>query len=250
MAATRHLAAILAADVAGYSRLVGGDEEGTLARLRAHRRELIDPKISEHQGRIVSTAGDGLLAEFPSVVDAMRCATEVQRGMLDRDADIEPHRRIQLRIGINLGDVVAEDGDILGTGVNIAARLEALAEPGGICVSRTFHEQIRDRMPFKLDDMGEHSVHNIARPVRAYALNRDAIAHLPRPNLPAAIPVRRLGRRVVMSFAAAGAAVIIAIAVWSVWSGRAPLTLSTVVTAGSTIATPRLSIAVLPFANL
>jgi adenylate cyclase len=252
MAATRHLAAILAADVAGYSRLVGADEEGTLARLRAHRRELIDPKIREHQGRIVSTAGDGLLAEFPSVVDAMRCAAEVQRGMLDRDADIEPHRRIQLRIGINLGDVVAEDGDILGDGVNIAARLEALAEPGGICISRTVHEQIRDRMPFKLDDMGEHSVHNIARPVRAYALGRDAIAHLPRPDLPAAITVRRSGRTVVISSAAAGAAAIIAIAiaVWSAWSGRDPSALPPNVTAGSAIATPRLSIAVLPFANL
>ena len=250
MAATRHLAAILAADVAGYSRLVGADEEGTLARLRAHRRELIDPKIVEHQGRIVSTAGDGLLAEFPSVVDAMRCATEVQRGMLDRDADIDPERRIQLRIGINLGDVVAEDGDILGDGVNIAARLEALAEPGGICVSRTVHEQIRDRMPFKLDDMGEHSVHNIARPVRAYRSVARAIARLPRPDLPAAIAVRRSGRRaVIFSVGAAGAA-LIAFAIWSVWPGRDPSPLPNSAATGSAIAAPHLSIAVLPFANL
>src|SRR6266851_2259896 len=183
MAATRRLTTIFAADVAGYSRLVGADEEGTLVRLRAHRRELIEPKIREHQGRVVKTAGDGLLAEFASVVDAVRCAAEIQRGMLDRDAGFDPDRRIEFRIGINLGDVVAEDDDILGDGVNIAARLEGLAEPGGICVSRTVRDQIRDRLPLALDDLGEQSVHNIARPVRAYALGRTAIAELPPPSL-------------------------------------------------------------------
>src|SRR5437899_8734103 len=162
MAATRRLTAILAADVAGYARLVGSDEEGTLARLLSHRRRFIDPKIAEHQGHIVSTTGDGLLAEFPSVIDAVRCAVEVQRGMLDREAGLEDDRRIKLRIGINLGDVIVDEGDILGDGVNIAARLEGLAEPGGICISRPVRDQIRDRLPLPLDDLGEQTVKNIA----------------------------------------------------------------------------------------
>ena len=131
----RRLAAILAADIAGYSRLMGADEEGTLARLKAHRRELIDPKISEHRGRIVKTTGDGILLEFPSVVEAVSCALAVQRGMVERNAGIPEGQRITFRIGVNLGDVIVEDGDIHGDGVNIAARLEALAEPGGICIS-------------------------------------------------------------------------------------------------------------------
>jgi adenylate cyclase len=131
MTATRRLAAILAADVAGYSRLMGADEEGTHERLKAHRRELVDPKIREHSGRIVKTTGDGLLAEFPSVVDAVRCAAELQRGVIDREPEVPEDRRIRFRIGINLGDIIAEGGDIFGDGVNVAARLEALAEPGG-----------------------------------------------------------------------------------------------------------------------
>jgi class 3 adenylate cyclase len=155
MASTRRLAAILAVDVAGYSRLMGVDEEGTLERLKAHRRELIDPKIAEHHGRIVKTTGDGLLAEFASVVDATRCAAEVQRGMLDREPDAPEERRLRLRIGVNLGDVIAEGGDIFGDGVNVAARLEALAEPDGICISRVVRDQIRDKLPYLLDDMGE-----------------------------------------------------------------------------------------------
>jgi class 3 adenylate cyclase len=166
MAATRRLAAILAADLAGYSRLMGADEEGTLERLKAHRRQLIDPKIGEHHGRIVKTTGDGLLAEFPSVVDAVRCAAEVQRGMLDREPDLPDERRIRFRVGINLGDVIAEGGDIFGDGVNVAARLEALAEPGGICVSGVVYDQIRDKLPYRFTDRGEQSVKNIARPVR------------------------------------------------------------------------------------
>src|SRR6266481_1082511 len=136
MASTRRLAAILAADVAGYSRLMRADEEGTHERLTAHRRELTDPKIKEHRGRIVKNTGDGMLAEFASVVDAVRCAAEVQRGMTDRNSEQPGDRRIEFRIGVNLGDVIAEGGDIFGDGVNVAARLEALAEPGGICVSR------------------------------------------------------------------------------------------------------------------
>src|SRR5712692_723610 len=146
MASTRRLAAILAADVAGYSRLMGTDEEGTLNRLKAIRAEVIDPKIAEHQGRIVKTTGDGLLVEFASVVDAVRCATEWQRGMAEHSADTPAERRIAFRIGINLGDIISDEGDIYGDGVNVAARLEALAEPGGICVSRVVRDQVRDRL--------------------------------------------------------------------------------------------------------
>jgi adenylate cyclase len=179
MASTRRLTAILAADVAGYSRLMGADEEGTLERLKAVRQQLIDPKIAEHHGRIVKTTGDGLLTEFASVVDAVRCAAEVQRGMLDREPEANDERRIRLRIGVNLGDVIADGDDIFGDGVNVAARLEALAEPGGICISRTVRDHIRDKLPFPFEDKGEQSVKNIARPVRVYALRSEAVAELP-----------------------------------------------------------------------
>src|SRR3982750_809839 len=138
----RRLAAILAADVAGYSRLMGQDEEGTLAALKAIRRELSDPKIAEHRGRIVKTTGDGMLVEFASVVDAVRCAVEVQRGMSDRERDLPEDRRIRFRIGVNLGDIIIDGGEIFGDGVNVAARLEALAEAGGICISRTVRNQV------------------------------------------------------------------------------------------------------------
>ena len=163
--ATRRLAAILAADVAGYSRLMGADEEGTHQRLQAHFRQLVDPKIAEHRGRIVKNTGDGLLAEFPSVVDAVRCAAEVQRGMLYREPDVPDDRRIRFRIGVNLGDVIAEGGDIFGDGVNVAARLEALAAPGGICVSRTVHEQIRSKLHYTFADLVVHDAGN-ADPAR------------------------------------------------------------------------------------
>ena len=175
----RRLAAILAADVAGYSRLMGADEEGTLDRLKAHRRQLVDPKIREHRGRIVKTTGDGMLVEFASVVDAVRCAVEMQRAMVDRNAEMPEDRRITFRIGINLGDVIIDGDDIFGDGVNIAARLEALAEPGGICISRTVHDQIRDKLPYPFEDMGEQSVKNIARPVRADAMSASAVAATP-----------------------------------------------------------------------
>jgi adenylate cyclase len=144
----RKLAAILAADVAGYSRLMGADEEGTLARLKALRRELADPKIEEHRGRIVKTTGDGLLIEFASVVDAVRCAVEVQREMTERNADVPSGRRIEFRMGINVGDIMKDGLDIYGDGVNVAARLEALAQPGGICVSRVVRDQVRDKLAF------------------------------------------------------------------------------------------------------
>ena len=160
----RRLAAILAADVAGYSRLMGADEEGTHERLKALRRELADPKIKEHRGRIVKTTGDGLLIEFASVVDAVRCAVEVQREMAERNADVSPDHRIEFRMGINLGDIIKDGRDIFGDGVNVAARLEALAEPGGICVSRVVRDQVRDKLAFSFEDMGEQQVKNIARP--------------------------------------------------------------------------------------
>ena len=168
MSQTRRLAAILAADVAGYSRLMGADEEGTHERLKAHLRELIEPKIAEHRGRIVKNTGDGFLAEFPSVVGAVRCAAEVQRGMIDREPEVREEQRITFRIGVNLGDVIAEPDDIYGDGVNVAARLEALAEPGGICISRMVRDQIRDKLPYQLEDLGERELKNIARPVRVY----------------------------------------------------------------------------------
>ncbi len=189
MASTRRLTAILAADVAGYSRLMGADEEGTHERLKSHRRELVDPKIKEHQGRIVTTTGDGVLVEFPSVVDAMRCAAEVQRGMIDREPEAKDDRQIRFRIGVNLGDIIAEGGDIFGDGVNVAARLEALAEPSGICISRTVRDHIRDKLPYPLEDMGEQSVKNIARPVRVYALRPEAVAELPSSSAPPAISI-------------------------------------------------------------
>jgi adenylate cyclase len=164
----RRLAAILAADVAGYSRLMGIDEEGTLAALKDHRRAVVDPKIAEHRGRIVKTTGDGMLVEFVSVVDAVRCAVDVQREMLEPNAEIAPDRRIQFRVGINVGDIISDDNDIYGDGVNVAARLEALAEPGGICVSRIVHDQVCDKLDFFFEDMGEQQVKNIARPVRTH----------------------------------------------------------------------------------
>jgi len=190
----RRLAAILAADVAGYSRLMGADEEGTLARLKALRRELADPKIKEHRGRIVKTTGDGLLLEFASVVDAVRCAVEVQREMAERNAGVPPDRRIEFRMGINLGDIIKDGRDIYGDGVNVAARLETLAEPGGICVSRVVRDQVRDKLAFSFEDMGEQQVKNIARPIRVHRIllgerpetSEPTIAVPPRP--PLALP--------------------------------------------------------------
>jgi class 3 adenylate cyclase len=164
----RRLTAILAADVAGYSRLMGADEEETLARLKAYRREVVDPRIGEHRGRIVKTTGDGLLAEFASVVDGVRCAVEIQDEMAKRNADVPPDRRIEFRVGINVGDIIIDENDIFGDGVNVAARLEAPAKPGGICVSRMARDQVRDKLDLAFKDLGEQQVKNIARPVRAY----------------------------------------------------------------------------------
>jgi adenylate cyclase len=166
----RRLAAILAADVAGYSRLIGADEEGTLDRLKSVRAEVIDPKIDEHHGRLVKTTGDGLLIEFASVVDALRCAVEVEQEMARRNSGLAEAERIEFRIGIHQGDIVIESGDILGDGVNVAARLEGLAEPGGICVSARVQEDVAGKLDVTFDDLGEQSLKNIARPIRVFRI--------------------------------------------------------------------------------
>jgi len=181
MTQTRRLAAILAADVAGYSRLIGSDEEGTLNRLRSIREEIIDPKVTEHRGRIVKTTGDGLLVEFTSVVDALRCATEVQNVMAERNVGIAAEERIEFRLGVHQGDIVVEDDDIFGDGVNVAARLEGLAEPGGICVSARVQEDVAGRLDLTFDDLGEQNLKNIARPVRVYQVRLATAKNTPKP---------------------------------------------------------------------
>src|ERR1700730_2095675 len=252
MPPVRRLTAILAADVAGYSRLMGADEEGTHDRLKAHRRDLIEPKIAEHRGRIVKNTGDGFLAEFASIVDAVRCAVEVQRGMADRNDGTPPEKRIEFRIGVNLGDVIAEGEDIFGDGVNVAARLEELAKPGRLCVSGTVREPIRDKLHYSFEDRGEQNVKNIARPVRVYALRPETIADLPASSMPIAAPRRR---RTAFAVAAA-AALVIGLGTW--WLSPAMRSSPVPTVAVGTDATPieqaavvpRLSIVVLPFANL
>ena len=164
----RRLAAILAADVAGYSRLIGVDEEGTLAALKSLRKSLIDPKTADHHGRIVKRTGDGALVEFASAVDAVRCALEIQRAMSRRNAETPEDRRIAFRIGINLGDIVIEDDDIFGDGVNIAARLESIAPPGGVCISEDVYKQVRGKLDAAFEDTGEQQLKNIVQPVRVY----------------------------------------------------------------------------------
>lgn len=167
----RRLAAIVAADIAGYSRLIGQDEEGTLQALRSHRRDLIEPLIDEHDGRIANTAGDSLLLEFPSAVEALRTAVVLQKGMADRNQKIEANRQICFRIGINIGDVIAEGDDLLGDGVNIAARLQEMSEPGGILVSNSVHEQVVGKLNYGFDDLGHRKVKNISHPVHVYRVH-------------------------------------------------------------------------------
>src|SRR6202030_1994978 len=169
----RRLAAILAADVAGYSRLMGANEEGTLAQLKSIRKALVDPTIAAHRGRIVKTTGDGMLVEFASAVDAARCAVEIQRGMAVQNADVPKDIRIEFRIGIHVGDIIIDDNDIFGDGVNIAARLEGIAEPRGICISDDAQRQIRGKTELAFDDMGPQSLKNIAEPMRAWRLQID-----------------------------------------------------------------------------
>src|SRR5215470_14481390 len=172
----RRLAAIVSADVAGYSRLMGVDEGRTLDALKAHRRELIDPKIAEYGGRIVKTTGDGLLLEFPSVVEAVRCAVDVQRGMAERNAAVSSDQRIDFRIGINVGDIIIDGDDIYGDGVNVAARVQALAEPGGICASKVVRDQVLDKLSFTFEDLGAQQVKNIARPVEIFRVDFELAA--------------------------------------------------------------------------
>ena len=261
MTATRRLTAILAADVAGYSRLMGADEEGTHERLKAHLRELINPKIKEHSGRIVKNTGDGFLAEFSSVVVAVRCAVEIQRAMADRNADTPEDKRITFRIGINLGDVIAEPDDIYGDGVNVAARLEALADPGGICVSRVVRDQIRDKLPYPFEDKGEQTVKNITRSVRVYSLRPEAVAELPVPGVSLGARQRRRATPLAMA-ASVAATLVIAGTAWWVWpvTRSSPTSMNAVglatersqpaLSAPEPAVAPRLSIVVLPFASL
>src|SRR5947209_4126036 len=261
MPPVRRLTAILAADVAGYSRLMGVDEEGTHERLKAHLRELVNPKIGEHHGRIVKNTGDGFLAEFPSVVDAVRCATEVQRAMADRNSGTPEDKCITFRIGVNLGDVIAEEHDIYGDGVNVAARLEALAEPGGICISRVVRDQIRDKLPYPFEDRGEQSVKNIVRSVRVFALRPETVAELPAGSVPVE-PSRRRGIAPMTMAVALTAALVTAGITWSLWpiiklsptspaAVGSPADIAQAASPPSKPAiAPRLSIVVLPFTNL
>jgi class 3 adenylate cyclase/pimeloyl-ACP methyl ester carboxylesterase len=179
----RRLAAILAADVVGYSRLMNSDELGTLTALKAHRRELLDPAIAEHHGRIVKTTGDGALVEFASVVDAVGCAVVIQRGMVSRNASVADDKRIVFRVGINVGDIIIDGDDIFGDGVNIAARLEALCEPGGLCISRAANDQIRDKLSLAFADLGDQTVKNISRAVGVFGLAAKDIEALPEPEI-------------------------------------------------------------------
>jgi adenylate cyclase len=197
----RRLAAILAADVAGYSRLMGIDEERTLADLKAHRRAVVDPKITEHRGRIVKTTGDGMLVEFASVVDAVRCAVDIQRQMAERNSNVPAERRIEFRVGLNVGDIIIDDRDIYGDGVNIAARLESLAAPGGICVSRSVRDQVRDRLDFSFEDMGEQQVKNIARPIRTHRIVLSGGAEASPPTEPSAQSAHQKPSVAVLPFA-------------------------------------------------
>ena len=178
----RRLAAIFAADVVGYSRLIGGDEEGTLSALKALRQSLLDPKITEHRGRIVKTTGDGVLVEFASTVDAVRCGLDIQRAMPAHNADLPPDKKIEFRIGINVGDIIVEGDDILGDGVNVAARLESISQPGGICISDVVHQQVTGRLDAKFIDVGEQNLKNISRPVHVYRLElAPAVESVPPP---------------------------------------------------------------------
>ena len=253
----RKLAAILAADVVGYSRLMGQDEADTLARLKEHRRELIDPKVGEHKGRIVKTTGDGILIEFPSVVEAVSCAVAVQRGMADRNVATPESDRIVFRVGINLGDIIIDEDDIFGDGVNVAARLESLAAPGGICVSRMVRDQVRDRLPFSFEDLGEQTVKNIARPIRAFAVNVNGAPAVP----PLANSIRSTGTRHAIIVAASLFVVLCAgLGAWLIWSRSVPAPIAAQAPTGGRVPSsgvpivatqaPRLSIVVLPLNNL
>ncbi|MGH1569849.1 adenylate/guanylate cyclase domain-containing protein [Methylobacterium sp. P31] len=270
----RRLAAILVADIVGYSRLMGKDEAGTIRRLKALRRDLIDPAIKAAQGRIVKTMGDGLLVEFPSPLRAVSCAVRIQRAMSDWETALPDDRRFKLRFGINVGDVIAQpDGDLFGDGVNVAARLEPLAEPGGLCVSRSVHEQVRDKLPYRFEDRGKLELKNIARPIGVFALTADAVQALALPddeeddaeNAPGSngavtVPPPQIGSEAPRRFGIVGLASVIGVvalasvgvAAWSLWPGAAPKAENTLAVQNGLPPKPLppLSLVVLPFANL
>ena len=246
MAETRKLVAILAADVAGYSKLAAADEERTLARLRALRSDLIDPTIALHHGRVVKRTGDGVLIEFRSVVDAVRCAIEMQNGMVERNTGLPPERRIEFRVGVHLGDVVEEsDGDLMGDGVNIAARLEGIADPGGICLSEDAYRQVKSRLDLTVRDLGATKLKNIAEPVRVYSLavGKPALAKPTRPAVPNRRPIfLLLGAGIIALIAIAGSA-------WYFLGANRPATIASNAPEARAEAA-HLSIVVLPFTNL
>ena len=259
MSETRKLAAILVADVVGYSRLAGADEDRTLARLRGLRSDLIDPAIAAHHGRVVKRTGDGSIVEFRSVVDAVRCAIEVQNGLIERNAGVPPERRIEFRVGVHLGDVVEEsDGDLMGDGVNIAARLEGIAKPGAICLSEDAYRQVKSRLDLKVSDLGPTQLKNIAEPVRVYSLQVGQPAQAmaaPQSNAPAmaasAAPPpksRAFGRR--SALVAALAVALLAAGGYAWRSGLAPRLIGASIAEHRLKTAPRLSIVVLPFENL
>jgi TolB-like protein/class 3 adenylate cyclase/Tfp pilus assembly protein PilF len=231
----RKLAAILAADVVGYSRLVGADEAGTIARLKALRKEFIEPLVADYRGRVVKLMGDGALVEFASAVDAVECAVALQRGVAEHEAAEPEDRRIQFRIGINVGDIIVEDGDILGDGVNVAARLEGLAEPGGICIARNVHNQVRAKLALAFEPMGQHRVKNIAEPVETFRVALDGVASVPAASrLPAA--GSRVTRWLIPALGAL-VALVLAGGIWHFWPAEPP-------------PQGKPAIAVLPFGNL
>lgn len=240
----RRLAAILAADVVGYSRMMEADEADTLARLKAHLGEFIRPTIDGHRGNVVKTTGDGLLAEFASVVAAVECAVAIQRGMIQRSSTESDGRQIRFRIGINLGDIIIDDGDIFGDGVNIAARLEGLADPGGICVHRDVKSQVQHRLPIAFEDMGEVEVKNIARPLRVYRIALDANA--PAPAKPP--PKQRIGR-LPLALAGLVTAILIGSGIF-LWSDFGPLHKAAQTEQRAQLPTDKPTIAVLPFDNM
>ena len=252
MNGTRKIAAILVADIVGYSRLAGADEDRTLSRLRALRSDLIDPTIALHHGRIVKRTGDGSVIEFRSVVDAVRCAIEVQNGMVERNAGLPPERRIELRVGIHLGDVVEEsDGDLMGDGVNIAARLEGIAAPGAICLSEDAYRQVKGRLELAVTDLGPTQLKNIAEPIRVYALQVGLPAQA-KPTKPAepvtpTLPKKRFAGA---PFAALTAALLVLIAgtAWYFFIANRPAPIAS--NAPPPLVAQRLSIVALPFANL
>ena len=234
----RRLAAILIADVVGYSRLMGLDEEGTLRRLSAYQRDIIDPKIAEHHGRLVKTTGDGLLAEFASPVEAVRCAVEIQRLMIDQNVALAPDQRIEFRMGVNLGDIIIEGSDIYGDGVNVAARLESLAGPGGLCISGMVRDLVHEKLAYSFENAGEQTVKNIARPVQVYSINQTAISALEASGPQKQLSVRKTRARWAVA-AVALVLFLVGVGLWQFLSNRH--------TSGEA---PRYSIAVLPFANL